>query len=216
MLHAMQTDFGLYVIITNPSLPPREIASLCVKCGVRYLQLREKQADARRILQMAEEILAVTRGSDTLFFINDRVDLALAAGADGVHLGQEDLSISEARRIAAGTPLRIGLSTHSLEQARAALQTRPDYIGFGPIYPTPTKERPDPVVGTGRLRKVLQFADRPVVAIGGIDESNLDEVLAAGARNLCMVRFLMETPDLENRIRITQRRLAKPHSLGSQ
>ncbi len=201
-------DFGLYVIITQPVLPLREIAAICVHTGVRCLQLREKTLSDREVLKAAGDILSVTRGSQTLFFINDRVDLALAAGADGVHLGQDDLPIEAARRLAGDRPLRYGLSTHSPAQARAALAHQPDYIGFGPIYATPTKAIPDPVVGVGPLRDVLSFADCPVVAIGGIDATNLDAVLAAGARNVCLVRHLMSAPDLAARIRAIQARLA--------
>lgn len=208
-------NFGLYVIVTRPTLPLRKIASICVRTGIRCLQLREKHLTDREVLQSAAELLAVTRGTRTLVFINDRVDLALAAGADGVHLGQDDLPLETARHLAAGSTLRFGLSTHSLAQAHSALAQAPDYIGFGPIYPTPTKAKPDPVVGVDRLRTVLQFADRPVVAIGGIDAQSLDPVLKAGAQNVCLVRYLMETPDLEKRIRTLQARLSGAPRSGS-
>lgn len=200
-------DFGLYLIITQPELPLETIARHCVQMNVRCLQLREKHLTDREILAAAAKIRAVTKGTSTLFFINDRVDLALAAGADGVHLGRDDLSAGEARRIAGERRLLVGLSTHSPDQARAALAEKPDYIGFGPIYPTPTKAKPDPVVGVGQLRRVLSWANCPVVAIGGIDGDNLENVLSAGARNVCLVRYLMQTKRLAERIGGIQARL---------
>ena len=202
-------DFGLYVIITDPVLPYRKIAEICVARGVGMLQLREKQLNDREILAAATEIKAVTDGTETNFVINDRADLALLAEADVLHLGQSDISIADARKLAGDRPLKIGLSTHNLQQAREALALRPDYIGFGPVYPTPTKIIPDPPVGTELLRGVLDFADIPVVAIGGIDGDNLDTVLKTGARNPCLVRYLMQSPDLEQRIAEVQQRLSK-------
>lgn len=196
-------DFGLYVIITRPVLPYTRIAEICVETGVRMLQLREKHLCDREIVRIGREIKQVTRGTATRFVMNDRADLALLADADVLHLGQGDLSLRDARRIV-GRDMMIGLSTHSLEQAREAIAEGPDYIGFGPVYPTTTKAVPDPTVGTGLLREVLGFATVPVVAIGGIFPDNLPEVTAAGARNVCLVRHLMESPDLETRIRSLQ------------
>ncbi|MBQ4279473.1 MAG: thiamine phosphate synthase [Rikenellaceae bacterium] len=196
-------DFGLYVIITRPVLPYTRIAEICVETGVRMLQLREKHLCDREMVGIGREIKPVTRGTATRFVMNDRADLALLADADVLHLGQGDLSLRDARRIV-GRDMMIGLSTHSLEQAREAIAEGPDYIGFGPVYPTTTKAVPDPTVGTGLLREVLGFATVPVVAIGGIFPDNLPEVTAAGARNVCLVRHLMESPDLETRIRSLQ------------
>ena len=196
-------DFGLYVIITRPVLPYTRIAEICVETGVRMLQLREKHLCDREIVRIGREIKPVPRATATRFVMNDRADLALLADADVLHLGQGDLSLRDARRIV-GRDMMIGLSTHSLEQAREAIAEGPDYIGFGPVYPTTTKAVPDPTVGTGLLREVLGFATVPVVAIGGIFPDNLPEVTAAGARNVCLVRHLMESPDLETRIRSLQ------------
>lgn len=196
-------DFGPYVIITDPVLPYRRIAEICVERGVRMLQLREKHLDDRAILAAAAEILEVTRGTETLFVMNDRADLACLAGADVLHLGQGDISLEDARRIV-GPEMSIGLSTHTLEQARKAIAEGADYIGFGPVWATPTKDVPDEVVGVELLRQVVGFSPVPVVAIGGIFPENLGEVLDAGARSFSLVRYLMSTPDLDERIMTLQ------------
>ena len=196
-------EFGPYVIITDPVLPYRRIAEICVERGVRMLQLREKHLDDRAILAAAAEILEVTRGTETLFVMNDRADLACLAGADVLHLGQGDISLEDARRIV-GPEMSIGLSTHTLEQARKAIAEGADYIGFGPVWATPTKDVPDEVVGVELLRQVVGFSPVPVVAIGGIFPENLGEVLDAGARSFSLVRYLMSTPDLDERIMTLQ------------
>ncbi len=201
-------DFGLYVIITDPTLPYRTIAEICVARGVRMLQLRQKQLNDRETLAAAAQITAVTKGTDTLFVMNDRPDLAILSDADVLHLGQGDISIVDARRLTQGHNIRIGLSTHNIRQAREAMTHTPDYIGFGPVFPTPTKAIADPAVGTGLLSEVQQMATVPVVAIGGIDDQNLAAVLQTGARNVCLVRHLMQTDDLDQRIQNVQQRIA--------
>lgn len=194
--------FGVYVIATRPPMPYGEVARICVARGVRMLQLREKHLDDREILAAAAEITAVTRGTGTRFVMNDRADLALLARADALHLGQGDISLADARRIV-GPDMIIGLSTHSIEQARHAIADGADYIGFGPVWATPTKEVPDAEVGLERLREVVGFSPVPVVAIGGIFPENLPDVLAAGARTFSLVRHLMH-PDMDRRIQELQ------------
>ncbi len=196
-------NLGLYVIITDPVLPYRRIAEICVERGVRMLQLREKRLDDRAVLAAAAEITAVTRGTETRFVMNDRADLALLAGADVLHLGQGDISLRDARRIV-GVDMPIGLSTHTVQQARQAIADGADYIGFGPVWATPTKDVPDQVVGLELLRQVVGFSPVPVVAIGGIFPENLAEVLDTGARSFSLVRYLMSTPDLDARLRVLQ------------
>ena len=202
-------EIGLYVIITHPVLPYEKIAEICVEEGIRMLQLREKHLPDREILSLCRRLAAITRGSKTKLIVDDRADIALLGEADGVHLGQTDLTLAEARRIV-GPNRIIGLSTHSLAQAREAIAQSPDYIGFGPIYPTPTKAIPDPTVGTQLLREVIGFSPIPVVAIGGIDAKNLHTVIEAGARSLCCVRYLMASPDLRERIHELRRQMEQP------
>ncbi|MFR9650760.1 MAG: thiamine phosphate synthase [Rikenellaceae bacterium] len=195
-------NYGLCMIITAPRLSYEQVARVAVECGVKYLQLREKGMDDRAILDAARRIKSVTDGTQTKFVINDRADLALLAGADMLHLGQGDITLADARKIVGD--MAIGLSTHSLAQAREALAQQPEYIGFGPIYPTTTKAIADPTVGTELLSEVLSFADVPVIAIGGIFPENVAVVRGAGAKNICLVRHFMECEseeELRNRVK---------------
>ncbi len=197
-------NFGLYLIITKPSFSYRKIAKTAVKYNVQYLQLREKSLSDREILKAADEIMQVTNGTETRFILNDRADLAFICGADGLHLGQDDISLCDAKKICGEKVFRYGLSTHNLEQVKEAVQLKPDYIGFGPIFTTPTKAKPDPVVGTEMIPEAVKLAgDIPVVAIGGIDGENLISVLDAGARNVCMVRYFMNSMHFETRVKET-------------
>lgn len=192
-------DFGLYLIITNPVLPAQRVAEICVKQGVKMLQVREKHLPDRELLALCRTLVSITRSSNTKLIVNDRPDIAALSGADGVHIGQDDISIDDARLIV-GVDKIVGLSTHSIAQAQQAIAGRPDYIGFGPIYPTPTKAQPDPTVGVDLLRQVVDYSPIPVVAIGGIDLATVGSVLKAGARNICAVRHFMESEELEQRI----------------
>jgi thiamine-phosphate pyrophosphorylase len=197
-------DFGLYLIITKPSFSYRKIAETAVQYNVRYLQLREKSLSDREILKTADEIMQITNGTETRFILNDRADLAAICGADGLHLGQDDIRLADAKKICGEKVSRFGLSTHNLEQVKEAVKLNPDYIGFGPIFHTPTKAKPDPVIGTEMIPEAVKLAgDIPVVAIGGIDGGNLSRVLDAGARNVCMVRYFMDNADFERRVKET-------------
>lgn len=191
-------NFGIYVIITKPVLPYTKIAEICAKKEIRYLQLREKDLADRELLKIARSLKDALKGSKTRLVINDRPDIAYLCQADALHLGIDDLPWEEAKKITG--KLNFGLSTHSLEQFKAALSFYPDYLGFGPIYPTPTKKKPDAAVGTELLRQVLKITSVPVVAIGGIFPENIRSVLAAGAKNICLVRYLMESTELSERI----------------
>ena len=191
-------NFGLYVIITSPQLPYKTIAEICVYHRISMLQLREKKLSDRKLIRVGKQIREITRGTYTNFVINDRPDIAVICEADYLHLGQDDIPIEEARKIVGN--MKIGLSTHSIKQAKDALSKKPDYIGFGPIYPTNTKAIPDKPVGVDQLKEVLQFSDVPVVAIGGIDNSNIINVINTGAPNVALVKYLMQTNDLEKRI----------------
>jgi thiamine-phosphate pyrophosphorylase len=161
--------------------------------GVDVLQLREKDAPDEEVLAAAATFRAVCEEHGALFFVNDRADLAIAAGADGVHLGQADEPVDRVRE-RLGRELLIGLSTHSSEQLAAALETDADYVCVGPVYATPTK--PDyPAVGLELVRYAAQVVDRPWFAIGGIDGTNVAEVAAAGAPRVAVVRAIRDAPE---------------------
>jgi thiamine-phosphate pyrophosphorylase len=185
-------SFGLYLVMTDPVVGYVPCAEAAVRAGVRYLQLRIKGQPREHVLAMARNVAAVTRGSGTRFILNDDPALAVEAGADGVHLGQDDMPLPEARK---RFPLLsfFGLSTHNEAQAAAAVALKPDYIGVGPIFATPTKAIPDPVVGLERLGRMVAASPLPCVAIGGIDADNLPAVLKAGARNFAVVRAVCQS-----------------------
>jgi thiamine-phosphate pyrophosphorylase len=154
--------------------------------GARVLQVRLKPASAREILAASRMARAVTRRHGAALVVNDRVDLAIAASADGVHLGQDDLPLAAVRAIAGS--LWIGVSTHSDDQVRAAVAAGADYLGFGPVFATVTKENPDPVQGLAGLARAVGLAGViPVVAIGGITPDRAREIALSGAAAACAI-----------------------------
>jgi thiamine-phosphate pyrophosphorylase len=186
--------FGLYAILTDPVKGYEYMIKLLVDLEVPFIQLRMKDTPLDEILATAEKLRPIASGTRSRFIINDHPAIAAKVNADGVHLGQEDLSFSEARTIV-GPDAIIGLSTHSPAQTIAACGLRPDYIGIGPVFPTPTKTKADPAIGIEGMKTMIAAATVPHVAIGGIDLTNLRDVLAAGARNFCMVRQIMRASD---------------------
>jgi thiamine-phosphate diphosphorylase len=160
------------------------------------LQVRVKSNDASLVVRIANLARRVCSDAGIALVINDRLDIALAVGADGVHLGQTDLPIGEARAIA-GPRLAIGVSTHDLTQLRAACAAGADYLGFGPVFATRTKQNPDPVQGLEGLRAAVQAAEGiPVVAIGGITPAHARDVHAAGAAAICAISAVNDATDV--------------------
>jgi thiamine-phosphate pyrophosphorylase len=200
----MDDAFGLYLVMTGPVVGYEACAEAAVRCGVRYLQLRMKGAPRDAVLETAIRVREITLGSDTLFIVNDDVTIARDVDADGVHLGQHDMPIDEARRLWPAPGKRFGLSTHNEQEALVASRRSPDYIGVGPVFATPTKAVPDPVLGPERMGAIIRSVPVPAVALGGIDGGNLAEVLRRGARNFCVVRAVNLRPDPENAIRELQ------------
>lgn len=193
-------DFGFYLVITNPVVGYARCAEAAVRAGVRIVQLRMKHATRADILREAREMRRVTRGTETLFIVNDDPALAAEAEADGVHVGQDDMSPVEVR--AKFPQLKVvGLSTHNLDQVRASWDQPIDYIGVGPVYATPTKDIPDPTLGPEMAGRMIAAARVPAVAIGGINAETLPAVLAAGARNFAVVRAVCQSPDPDEAIR---------------
>lgn len=168
---------GFYAILDPAECrtSPIETAERILEGGCAVLQLRDKRGDDRETLQLARALRARCRDARVPFVVNDRIDFALLTDADGVHLGQDDLPVADARRIFNGV---IGLSTHDLAQAQSA---DADLIGFGPVFDTTTKVNPDPTVGLDQLRDVCASVQVPVVAIGGLTIERANEVARAGA-----------------------------------
>jgi thiamine-phosphate diphosphorylase len=171
-----------------------EIVRRLLAGGARLIQLREKEASAKELLDATRACLPLTRAAGAKLIINDRVDVALTADADGVHLGQADLLVEEAREILGPNKI-IGLSTHSLEQFQLALKTSANYLAVGPVYPTTSKENPDPVVGLELVAAAKARTDRPLVAIGGITVERAPAVIAAGADSVAILSALYPWPE---------------------
>src|ERR1035437_289847 len=182
----------LYAII-DPTLlttPELVLAETLAESGVELIQYRNKAAASRQFFEVSRQLSSVLARCGVRFIVNDRPDIALLAGAGGVHVGQDDLGVEEARAIC-GTERWVGVSTHSLDQVEAADRTSADYIAFGPIFPTKTKQNPDAVVGTELLRRARQITAKPLVAIGGITRERAAEIYDAGADSLAVARDLI-------------------------
>ncbi len=186
--------FGLYLVITDPATGYETCARAAVKAGTRFIQLRMKRAPREAIVSTGHRLRAITAGTGTLLIVNDDPDIAAEVNADGVHLGQSDMPVPQAR-LKYPTLRYFGLSTHSFAQSLAARDQHPDYIGVGPVYATPTKAIPDPVLGPLEAGRMIKNAPFPAVAIGGIDETRLPEVLLAGAQNYSVVRAVCASQD---------------------
>jgi thiamine-phosphate pyrophosphorylase len=173
------------------------IASIAISSGIRTIQLREKQMSKRAIFEEAVDIRKITAAYGATFILNDYIDIALAVDADGVHLGQEDMPVKDARKIM-GRGKIIGISTHTLRQAVMAQESGADYIGFGPMFHTTTKNAGSPK-GLGALRKIRNHITIPIVAIGGITGQNINEVLEAGA-DACAIASGILSGDMKKNI----------------
>jgi thiamine-phosphate pyrophosphorylase len=165
-----------------------------IDAGVLALQYRNKKGGAREVLEVARGLAGIARARGVSFFVNDRADIAQLCGADGVHVGQEDLGVEQARAVM-GAEGWIGVSTHNEAQFRAAAQTSADYIAVGPIFGTTTKENPDPVVGTELIRSVRALTKKPIVAIGGITLERAAEVIEAGANSVAVISDILRAED---------------------
>lgn len=198
--HQADRVFGLYLVLTDPVVGYEKCAEAAVKAELRYLQLRMKHAARAELLEHARNLRTITAGSETRFIVNDDPAIAAECGADGVHLGQTDMTPDEVRR--RFPQLRcLGISTHTFAQAKEATRHSPDYIGVGPVYPTPTKEIPDPALGCVETGRIIRAVTVPAVAIGGIDTTTLRDVLKAGAVNFAVVRAVCASPTPYDAIR---------------
>ena len=170
-------------------------AEQLIQAGATLIQYRDKSQNIRHMLSCARELRRVTRGR-VRFIINDRTDICLAAEADGVHLGQDDLSPQAAHRMFAEArkPLWIGISTHNPEQLREASTLPVDYLAVGPVFATTAKANPDPVIGLEGVRQARAITNKPLVAIGGITRVNCREVIEAGADSVAVITDLLDSP----------------------
>ena len=166
--------------------------------GARILQVRHKGLFTRGVFAEIERVAALCREAGALFVLNDRADIARLAGA-GLHLGQDDLTPEEARRVV-GAETVIGFSTHNERQFRDAINQPADYVALGPIFSTGSKQNPDPVVGLEELRRLRPLTTRPVVAIGGITRANANSVLMAGADSVAVIGDLFSGGGLRARV----------------
>ncbi len=187
---------GLYVLVRSP-----EEARAAVSGGARVVQVRMKGAPAGEVLEASRRIVVVAAGR-ALVLVNDRADLALLSGADGVHLGDEDLPVAEARRLV-GPDLLVGRTTRTLEEGRAALRDGADHVGYGPIFPSRTKPLPIPPRGLEGIRGIAVALGAPVVAISGIELANIGDVARAGAACAAVIDAVFGAGDpVENAARL--------------
>ncbi len=200
-----QLPHGLYGITSEAHARGRanvEVAAAMIEGGIRVIQYREKggQKSLRQIVEECRAIRRMTRAAGALLIVNDQVDIAMLVEADGVHVGQDDLSVADVRRLV-GTGMLIGLSTHSPEQARQAYREGADYIGVGPIFATRTKADVVDPVGLACLDYVVRNVPLPAVAIGGITLNSLKQVIDHGARTVCMVSEIVGAADIAATVR---------------
>jgi thiamine-phosphate pyrophosphorylase len=192
----------LYVILDAALLPsdPIGLTKKLLDAGARLFQYRNKTSSSRELLHASQALCLTVRQRGGTFFVNDRADIAHLAGANGVHLGQDDLSVAAAREVI-GTGCVIGLSTHNLPQFVAAAESSADYIAVGPIFSTSGKHSPDPVVGVDFIRTVRKLTAKPIVAVGGIMLERARDVLDAGADSVAVISDILRAKNPADRVR---------------
>lgn len=182
------------------TVPETECAQELADAGVRLLQYRNKRASARELFESSIELVSLLAPLNVSVVVNDRADVAALAGASGVHVGQEDLGVEEARQVV-GTEKLVGVSTHNLEQFQRAAASSADYIAVGPIFETGTKSNPDPVVGAEFIRRIRPLTDKPIVAIGGITLERAAGIIEAGANSVAVISDILGAPEPGKRAR---------------
>jgi len=197
----METSFGLYLILTNPVVGYEKCATIAVKCGVRYLQLRMKDESLEKRFRVARFVREITDGTETSFIVNDDLDLAMAVDADGLHVGQEDDSVLSVRKRWNRPEKIFGLSTHSFQQAKEALKQSPDYLGVGPVFSTSTKKNVGPALGVKEVSRIVQLSPLPCVAIGGINIERVDALFHLNVFNFAVISAVNQSLDPEAQIR---------------
>ena len=198
----------LYVILDAGLIhrPILEFAQQLIGVGVRILQYRDKAGTSAAMLQTSKALARTSNEAGVTFLVNDRSEVAFLAGATGVHVGQDDLSVEQARSIV-GPNRWVGVSTHNREQFARAAASSADYIAIGPVFATKSKANPDPVVGIELTRKLRSMTAKPIVAIGGIHLDRAEEVLRAGANSVAVIGDILLAPDPIERARQFVQRL---------
>lgn len=189
-------DLSLYLVTRRDSLGLEKFLSIirdAIEGGVTVVQLREKNASAREVIHLGKKLLLLLRPLGIPLIINDRVDVAHAIGADGIHLGQTDLSVAEARAIL-GKQAIVGLSVESLHQAETAMQEDVDYLAASPLFHTKTKTDCGEPWGLDGLKHLCTISKYPVIAIGGVNETNVKEVMGSGAAGVALVSAVFDSP----------------------
>ena len=186
--------YGILDLSYVDTLDVAHVVEEMIDGGVGLIQLRAKDCAIARIETLAAQLHAITSARGVPLIINDHVEVARSMGAEGVHVGQDDLSVAEVRKVV-GRDSMVGKSTHSLEQAKRAVDEGADYIGFGPIFATPTKPNYQPI-GLAEIGQVHDAVGIPIFCIGGIKLENLSEVIAAGARRVVIVSGLLQGADI--------------------
>ena len=192
----------LYVILDAAllTLPVKDCAKKLVDAGVRLMQYRDKNASARELFEKSRELAEFLKPLGVTFIVNDRADVAAMVDADGVHVGQDDVGVEQARRVI-GKGKWVGVSTHTVEQFRGAADTSADYIAVGPVFATKSKMNPDPVVGLELIRQARVITEKPIIAIGGITLERAGEVLRAGADSVAIIGDILRAENLGGRAR---------------
>lgn len=192
----------LYVILDAAllTIPETECARKLADAGVRLLQYRNKRASVRELFETSKGLSSLLIARGVTFIVNDRADVAAAADASGVHVGQEDL-VAEGARSVVGSEKLMGVSTHNVEQFKEAAATSADYIAVGPVFSTGSKANPDPVVGIEMIRRVRPLTKKPIVAIGGITLESATEVIQAGADCVAVISDILAARDPVQRAR---------------
>jgi len=185
-----ERKIGKLHILTDTLLQSRfshiELAGHAIAGGADTIQFRHKQGTTREMIQVAIEMKRLCTEKGVIFIVNDRIDIAIASEADGVHLGQDDFPIPLARKLLGDNRI-IGASAATMEEARKCLSDGADYVGFGPIYPTDSKDDAGPVSGIDTLRAIVETIPLPIIAIGGIDKRNTPGIMKAGAHGIAVI-----------------------------
>ena len=209
--HALTLDLGLYVLTDEGLARGRstiDVVAAAIRGGADALQLRAKGLTTRQQVELGRALRALTREAGVLFVVNDRADVAVAVDADGIHVGQDDLP-PEAARAIVGPERIVGVSAATVEEALAARDAGADYLGVGAIYATATKADAGAPVGPGRIAEIKARVNLPMVGIGGINRSNLGEVIAAGADGVAVIGAVVAAEDVEAAARELKARLTE-------